>query len=84
LDADNAQQLLVGAPRGTYIIRFSSQPHAYAVSYVSDNQGTILKAMIVNEEDKSYVLKGATQHHPSLAMVIKSNSASFLRPYVMK
>jgi hypothetical protein len=36
MDADKAQQYLVGSPKGTYILRFSSQPHAYAVSYVGD------------------------------------------------
>jgi len=36
IDAEKATQYLTGSPKGTYLLRFSSQPNAYAISYIAD------------------------------------------------
>ncbi len=49
-----ADDLLLKNPRlGTFLIRFSSQPGHYAVSFIGDD-GTVQKALIRHEPDNGY------------------------------
>jgi len=82
LDSDKAQQLLTGGAKGTYIVRFSSQPHAYAVSYVSD-KGDIAKSMIIYE-NKQYYLKGTNDKRSTIQEILKLHSNVFVKPHIMK
>jgi len=56
LTGEEAQQLLVGQPQGTFLIRLSNRPDCYAVTFVGNNSN-VLKSL-VTKSGQGYQVNG--------------------------
>jgi len=82
-NGEEAQKFLTGAAVGTYIIRFSSQPGCYAISYI-DTARNNTKSMIQSKKQSGlikYWIDGTQEKFDSLPSLIKGNVKSFSTPY---
>ncbi|KAM9988169.1 hypothetical protein ACTFIZ_003542 [Dictyostelium cf. discoideum] len=71
----NASQYLAGKKTGTYILRFSSDPGSYAISYLNKNK-EIIHARVIYKQGSGYIHHGGQTHYATLDDLIKNTFKS--------
>eukprot|EP01132_Coremiostelium_polycephalum_P001514 gene1514-1906_t len=67
----NVSQFLAGKKTGTYIIRFSSDPGCYALSYLNKNK-EISHSKVIYRPGQGYIHFGGNTHYHTLDELIKN------------
>ncbi|EGC29890.1 SH2 domain-containing protein [Dictyostelium purpureum] len=71
----NANTYLAGKKPGTYILRFSSDPGSYAISYLNKNK-EIVHARVIYKPGSGYIHHGGQTHYSTLDDLIKNTFKS--------
>jgi len=71
LSRDQAEQLLLNAPNGDFVIRSSSQPNCVALSY-KDTKSHIDHALIVKNPSGGYKLTDEETTYPTLQVLLEA------------
>lgn len=70
LDSEEAEELLMNQPTGTFLIRFSSYPGCFATSYVN-SAGAVCKDLIAKPPNGGYQLNATGSVFPTLDALVQ-------------
>ncbi|KYQ89723.1 SH2 domain-containing protein [Tieghemostelium lacteum] len=83
VSSKNASQYLLGKKSGDYLIRFSSEPGCFAISYINKNN-ELVHSKIIYKQGQGYIHYGGNTHYITLDDLIKTThkTLSLKNPFV--
>jgi hypothetical protein len=80
LSGADADVVLLGKPRGSFLVRFSPNSNAPVISFVSGDDGSVTHALVQQAEGGGMALQGGTK---SFIRCVQNASAGCRRPTVV-
>lgn len=77
INGEEAQELLNGKDKGTFLLRFSSQPQSFTISYVN-HTNEITKAVVVKNKNGTFSLRGEQRFFKSIEDLVTAHSHLFI------